>query len=258
MSRVRVSFPSRLVLPVGLVAFLALGWPVLSPALSFLLSGICPQRPSHSFYIGSEPMPLEARMLGIYGGFTIAFACLMAFRDRVQIRGLPRSFFSVIPLGLLVTGLDGGNAFLSDMGMPHPYQPMNQLRFLTGAMAGVSVGALSLPFIGLLAAAPARGEPAGMKPLLAWLLALEAAFVAFVLSGLAPLTILAQAIASAGILGLFWVTNGICLGWTLRHLRPPIRLDAVLPLALLLAVAELALLALLRTWLQQQLGVVWL
>lgn len=202
-------------------------------------------------------MPLEARMLGIYGGATVAFACLMTLRDKVPAQTLPLRVLGIIPIGLLITGLDGGNAFLSDLGMPHPYPPLNQLRFLTGALAGMSIGVMVLPFIALFSTPRYYGD-GRWRRVLGWLLVVEGVFVALVFSGVDALVTLALAIAVAGIIGLFWVTTGLTLAWVVRHLRPPIRLGAVLPLSLCLAFAELAMLALLRTWLQDQLGVVWL
>lgn len=36
--------------------------------LTALMSGVCPQRPGHSYTLGGVQLPLEARMMGMFGG----------------------------------------------------------------------------------------------------------------------------------------------------------------------------------------------
>ena len=45
------------------MTFMSLLW-----AIAF---GICPQRPSHSLFLGGQQMPIEARMAGMFAGFII-------------------------------------------------------------------------------------------------------------------------------------------------------------------------------------------
>src|SRR5690242_8144755 len=41
--------------------------------LAWLDSGVCPQRPAHSYFFDGQQMPLEARMVGIFAGFLLTF-----------------------------------------------------------------------------------------------------------------------------------------------------------------------------------------
>src|SRR5687768_12241893 len=69
----------------GLLVALALAIPVIFFALpgwlprKLLLSmgGLCGLRPSHSYYAGELQLPLEARMVGIYGGFLLTLLVLL-------------------------------------------------------------------------------------------------------------------------------------------------------------------------------------
>ena len=104
------------------------------------LHGLCAQRPSHSLWMGGTPLPLDARMTGIYLGAAVTGAWLLV-AGRLRARG-PLSHATVITLGLgvLVMALDGGNALLVDLALPHPYEPSNRLRLITGSLAGIALG----------------------------------------------------------------------------------------------------------------------
>ncbi|MDQ3044583.1 MAG: DUF2085 domain-containing protein [Chloroflexota bacterium] len=129
------------------VVFLA----VVAPSVLFLLPGtlehksylvlhgLCAQRPSHSFLLGGQTLPFDARMTGIYGGFPIAAVYLLR-------QGRFRAFATPSPGTLLLLGgfvallaVDGINSLLLDMRLWHPYAPLNELRLATGLLTAVSL-----------------------------------------------------------------------------------------------------------------------
>jgi uncharacterized membrane protein len=105
-----------------------------------ILHGLCSQRPSHSFWIGDQRLPFDARMTGIYGGFLISQFYLLS-RQRLRVSGIP-SLAIVVALGLFVVamGLDGLNSLIDDMGRPTLYEPSNLIRYSTGALTGTTLG----------------------------------------------------------------------------------------------------------------------
>lgn len=115
--------------------------------LRALLFGLSPQRPQHSLFIGGEPLPLEARMAGIFLGFGAGLAWLALLR-RLNARGSPRAGAAFTCWGLvLLMALDGLNAVLFDGRLPHAYVPNTAARLLTGLGAGYAFALLALPVI---------------------------------------------------------------------------------------------------------------
>jgi uncharacterized membrane protein len=107
--------------------------------------GICPQRPSHSLFFGGTQMPIEARMGGIFAGFVLTAMTLGAM-GRWRAWQTPSRGWTLVLVGLvLLMGLDGGNAFLFDLGQPHLYTPALPLRLATGLLAGLATAAFVVP-----------------------------------------------------------------------------------------------------------------
>ncbi|HEV2527222.1 MAG TPA: DUF2085 domain-containing protein [Thermomicrobiales bacterium] len=120
--------------------FLALPGTIATKA-HIALHGLCAQTPGHTFAVGGLPLPLDARMMGIYGGFAVAAAWLVA-RRRLAAAALPRWPVGLVLVGgIAVMGVDGTNSLLRDLGLPYGYEPHNLLRVATGALAGVSLAA---------------------------------------------------------------------------------------------------------------------
>lgn len=121
-----------------------------------LLSGICPQRPSHSYTLGGIQLPLEARMLGIVEGFTVGVLEL-ATAGRTCSRRWPHASAALaLGVGFMAMVVDGGNALLfdlADLGLPHLYTPDLRLRLGTGLLAGVAMAFALVPALGQLDAA---------------------------------------------------------------------------------------------------------
>jgi hypothetical protein len=124
---------------VGLIAFL------LAPGSTGLkahmaLHGICAQRPSHSFWLGSGVLPLDARMTGIDLASATTLAWLAA-RCRLRAARVPgRTVLATLTLFILLMGFDGTNGLLSDLGLWHLYVPANLTRLLSGILAGTALG----------------------------------------------------------------------------------------------------------------------
>ncbi len=106
------------------------------------LHGLCAQTPSHTFALGGQPLPFDARMTGIYTGFIVA--CLwLVWRRRLASAALPsRPVGAVLLAFIAAMGVDGTNSLLLDLGLPHPYAPHNLLRLETGVLAGVTLAAV--------------------------------------------------------------------------------------------------------------------
>lgn len=113
--------------------------------LRWLVSGICAQLPTHSFYPGNERLPLCARNTGIYLGFIVTLLTLCATgRGRAQ-RLPPLPIIIFLLLGVMAMAVDGFNSFLLDLGLAHLYQPHNLLRLATGLATGLALAVLALP-----------------------------------------------------------------------------------------------------------------
>lgn len=126
------------VLAVALVAFFANpgGYGDTSYAL---LHGLCAQTPSHTIHFGSQPLPFDARMTGIYGGFLITFVGLLATRRVLAYGAIPKAVIAVLIGLLLAMAADGFNSLLTDLGLWHPWESTNWLRLVTGFGVGIGL-----------------------------------------------------------------------------------------------------------------------
>jgi uncharacterized membrane protein len=107
--------------------------------------GICPQRTSHSLFLGGQQMPIEARMAGIFGGYVIGVAYFWAL-GRGRAMRLPGRAMTITLIGFIaLMGMDGINALLSDLRLPHLYTPNLLLRLGTGLLAGLAFAGFVVP-----------------------------------------------------------------------------------------------------------------
>jgi uncharacterized membrane protein len=104
------------------------------------LHGVCAQRPSHSLLFAGVALPLDARMTGLYTGAATVWLWLIAAGRGRAAASLSRRVHVVLGAFVVALVLDGGNALLYDLGLPHPYAPSNLLRLGTGIVAGTSLG----------------------------------------------------------------------------------------------------------------------
>ena len=117
----------------------------LTSILWAIAFGICPQRAGHSLFLGGQQMPIEARMAGMFAGFTIAGAYFAANR-RLRAWRIPGGLTAIILVGFVaLMGVDGANAFLLDLRLPHLYAPNLSLRLATGLLTGLTMASFVLP-----------------------------------------------------------------------------------------------------------------
>ncbi len=224
----------------------------LPSKLLLAMSGVCALRPDHSYFAGDTQLPLESRMLGIYGGFLLGLRVLLAAgrlgAQRVGNRVVLLTL--VVLFGSMV--FDGINSTLADVGMPHLYTPTNLLRLLTGLFSGI---ALAPVFLWLVAAVALPRTSRSRRDVLrspAQLL------IPLIVGGLFALLVLAQhplvyyPIALISVGGVVALLAGVALLGTLmvwefdgrvRHLQ---QMVAPTSLALLLVFAALGAMAFVR------------
>jgi uncharacterized membrane protein len=107
--------------------------------------GICPQRLSHSLFLGGQQMPIEARMAGIFGGYVIGAAYFWAL-GRERAMRLPGRAMTITLIGFIaLMGMDGINALLFDLRLPHLYAPNLLLRLGTGLLTGLAFAGFVVP-----------------------------------------------------------------------------------------------------------------
>lgn len=242
---------------LGAVAFAVAPWPMV---LKFhvALHGLCAQRPSHSFSLGGQPLPFDARMTGIYGGALLASSYLLA-RGRWRSVGLPTKPILLLLAALVgLMGLDGINSTLQDFGLPYLYQPSNLLRLATGE--GMGVALLSVLFY--LVSSTLWSEPAPDAVLrgadIPPLLTIQVIFFALVRSGLGPLYV---PLSAALLVGAVFVALLLALVLVVmaagrdNRIRAPRELGYLPTIALVLALTAVALLAASRFLLERVLGV---
>jgi uncharacterized membrane protein len=202
---------------VPALAFIAAPWSLQDKALA-ALHGLCAQQPTHSLYFGGARLPYEARMTGIYGGFAVTVAWLLA-RGRWRAGGAPPvGVLLALGAGVLLMGLDGLNSTLLDMRLWHAYAPRNELRLATGLLTGAGLGVFVWLLLGQVAFAPTAQRRVrvlrGYRDLAALLatLALSGALIDMRWAPLwAPLTcllLLATVVSLAGLLLAFVLLLG--------------------------------------------------
>jgi len=224
-----------------------------------VLHGLCAQRPSHTFSLGGQPLPFDARMTGIYGAFFLTSAYLIA-RGRTRAVLLPpRTVLAALLLAVVLMGIDGVNAFLFDISAPTLYLPDNRIRLVTGLFFGITLATLLwFLFATTFWSSGLKREPIihGFAELLL-IVVLTIPFAAVVLLGWGvayiPITILLMTSA------LTVVTLLVFCSWLLftgrdRHYPTLIAAQRPLSLSMIAAVAFLLGIASARFWLEQQFG----
>lgn len=131
-------------LALVLLAFALAPWPLISKlrAIGF---GICAQRPSHSYFLGGVQLPIEARMVGMFGGYLAATVYFLALRRGRASKFPPVPLLVVCVLFIAAMGFDGFNNLFHDVGLPYLYAPYNPARLITGLLTGLAIAAFILP-----------------------------------------------------------------------------------------------------------------
>ncbi len=116
---------------------------VLETALMWLGFGLCHQLPERSLFGGVYQVPVCARDEGIYIGFVVALL-LMAFFERGGRRssGSPPWWVLLTLVGFLVVmALDGLSSYAGLRATS------NEIRLMTGLMAGVAISVFTVPLV---------------------------------------------------------------------------------------------------------------
>lgn len=242
------------------VLFLAIGHDSLASSSRAVLHGLCAQRPSHSFTVGGEVLPFDARMTGIYSGSLWTWA-LLAFRGRLLAARTPAPAV-IVALAIAVGALavDGVNALLVDLTLWHPYEPMNVVRFFTGFGTGIALATLEVWLIGgaLWKLASPEMAPWERARDLWWALPASVGTIGVILTGGAWL----YPVLAYLLLVSAWVTvTGLTLVIVVslfrieRRIGSVDRLDGPLVVSALAALLVIVGLAQLRFWLERTLGI---
>lgn len=242
----------------GVLSFLLLPGGIAEKSRT-LLHGLCAQTPTHTFSFGGQMLPFDARMTGIYGGVFAAIISL-AVRRRLMDRGVPKPIYiAVLAFFVLVMAADGFNSLFTDLGIWHPWTPTNELRLVTGYLAGVSLGVLLAWLLASSVYRMSEPEPGVRSGLdLVLMVAPLAPYAAMILSGeawlYAPLSLLL--VVSAWLTMTVLALSIVVLVFRLDdrvtragQLHLPGTAAAILGLGVMLA------LALGRVWLEQTLGI---
>jgi uncharacterized membrane protein len=143
----------RWLLPILALSTMVVLFAVPSPLpqkLLWAMGGVCSLRPSHSYFSGDVPLPLESRMMGIYGGFMLSFLVLLSMR-RAQARRLATPPTTVLLVLMFASmGLDGINSTLMEMQLPHVYTTTNAIRLATGLLSGIALAPALLWVVNLV------------------------------------------------------------------------------------------------------------
>ena len=192
------------VLALAALIFVAAPWPLMDKLFA-IAYGICPQRPAHSLFFGGRQMSIEARMLGMFGG-AVAAAFYLAARGRGKATGFPRPAILAVLIGFVAwMGLDGVNALLFDLRLPHLYAPNLALRLGTGLLTGLSIGVVIVPAFNQTIWSPSAART--VPVLSGWLdllgvLSVEAVLFVGGLTGWSALLYPYSILASVGVLGV--------------------------------------------------------
>lgn len=187
-----------------LLAFLATPEP-LPRKLLLAMGGVCGLRPAHSYFAGGVQLPMESRMTGIYGGFTLMLLVLL-LRGRLGARRLgSRSVIGMLALFFVSMVADGINSTLVEIGLPQLYESTNATRLLTGLLSGIAIAPLLIWFIGVMGAprtvAPPRAVVRSLWELLLPL-AVNGGFAALVMSEQAAWYYPIALVSVGGIVGV--------------------------------------------------------
>lgn len=194
------------VLVVG--AYVLLTPPGLLTKMDWVAAAVCHRIPSHTFFLAGRQLPLCARCTGTFLGALIAlFGQAVVLRRRGA--AFPPTAITVILAGFIaIMGVDGFNSYIDLMrGTPLFYEPRQELRLVTGALNGLTLGALLWPMVNFsLWRNPDPGRAIRNGRDLGVLLLLELAAVLLVLSGW-PVLLYPLALASVlGVLAMLTLT----------------------------------------------------
>lgn len=183
-----------------------------------VLQGVCAQRPSHSFRFSGQPLPVDARMTGMYLGAGMSLLWyLVALRARYSGR-FTRGVWLLLGLGIAAMALDGLNSLAADLKAPTPYNTTNLTRVATGLLSGVAIGALLSHLATIsLTHRPRGGWPASPSYTLAPPLVSSIALCTLAGSGLPGLAGPLSCLIVASVLAALWAMASVVVALSLRR-----------------------------------------
>lgn len=263
--------PSRrrliVTLAVLTAALIAIALFVESPPLSALGKadlvgfGICHRIPERSFFLDGRQMPLCARCTGTFLGAMLGVAAFIV-RRRGRASSLPPAGVLLVLLAFMgLWAADGLNSYLGFFSESlQVYEPRNWLRLATGTLNGLALSAFVLPVLVFTLWRDADPQPVikntwellavlPLAGLLIWVVQAEIDWLLY------PLALL----SSGGVLVLLTSVNAMLAAVALRlEGRAQTVWQALVPLTtgLALALVEITLLGLFRTYLATEFGLV--
>ena len=221
--------------------------------LQMIVHGVCAQ--AHYLNIGGLRTPLCARNTGIYAGTLGTLLGLLLLRRGRAAKIPPAPISLLLMLGAMAMVVDGFNSMALDLGGYHLYQPLNQLRVITGLLMGMAIGSFMLLLFNLSLRRGARTEQRVIGSWLEYVALLlgNAGLYLLIFWAPAPLYYPLALFSVAGIVGVLFACNLFVLAMAgglegrVARLRQLVRPATF---AVVLTAAELALLAGLRMWLE--------
>jgi uncharacterized membrane protein len=207
--------------------------------------GLCHQLPERSFFAGGYQLPVCARDAGIYLGFALGLLGLAVLARGSRPTELPR--WPVLVLVALFVGAMAVDGVTSYAGLR---TTTNDLRLLTGLLAGWALATITVPMVNSQIWRDGRAVrvPDGSRQVLWWLALLAASFV--VSRWMLPvLGVVYPLLVSAAIVVTFVAVNLVFVGLIPAFERRARRLRDIGPqvaIALVLGAIELAGASLLR------------
>jgi uncharacterized membrane protein len=126
----------------------------MAEKLLLAMGGVCGLRPAHSYFAGTTQLPLEARMIGIYGSVSLTFGWLLWKRRLGATRLGTWQTISILGVLFLTMVIDGVNSTLATMGLDAWYTSTNLTRISTGLVSGIGFGAMLIWLLGLATRRP--------------------------------------------------------------------------------------------------------
>lgn len=161
-----VGWAGGLVALAGLVAFgFTLAPGDLAATAYLALHGLCAQNPSRTFALGGLPLPVDARMTGLYLGALMAAGPLLLARQRGVVVG--RGWLVALVAGVAIMALDGLNSLRVDLWQPAWWPPDNRVRLVTGMLAGAGLG-VAVAWLVKLALWPAAAPLLRPRDIVPW------------------------------------------------------------------------------------------
>ena len=207
--------------------------------------GLCHQLPERSFFAAGYQLPVCARDTGIYLGFALGLLGLAVLARGSRPTELPR--WPVLVLVALFVGAMAVDGVTSYAGLR---TTTNDLRLLTGLLAGWALATITVPMVNSQIWRDGRAVrvPDGSRQVLWWLALLAASFV--VSRWMLPvLGVVYPLLVSAAIVVTFVAVNLVFVGLIPAFERRARRLRDIGPqvaIALVLGAIELAGASLLR------------